>query len=159
MKGVNLVLLFFAGYGFSFSQSGIVVSGGSSFGVSGSFSYSIGQLSYQKGTGDGGSILQGNQQSFEIFEGESIGIPESNIELSVFPNPIEQELRIDFNSLIPENTVFRITNTEGKIVLEQPLKQQNTILNLSGFQQGSYVLLITDKEGKWMKSFKLIKAL
>ena len=149
----------FATCSFSFAQSGIVGSGGTSSGSSGTFSYSVGQLSYQTETDDGGSVLHGNQQSFEIFEGESMGLVGSKIELSVFPNPVVQELRIDFKGFIPENTVFRIANTEGRIVLEQPLEKQSTLLNLSGFRKGTYILLITDTKGEWMRSFKLVKTL
>jgi hypothetical protein len=163
MKGFGIfygfLLFLFVNCDLAFSQSGVVVSGSSSTSSSGSFSYSVGQLSYLKGTGDGGSVLHGNQQSVEIFEGESIGLSDVQIEFSVFPNPVEEELRIDFSGSIPKNTVVRITNVEGKIVMEQPIEQQNTILNLSNFPKGSYILLLTDTEGEWMKSYKLLKTL
>lgn len=64
----------------------------------------------------------------------------SKITLSVYPNPVKDILTIDTNE---EIATIAIYNQSGQCVL-LPSK---TIINVSNFPQGLYVILITTKEG------------
>lgn len=59
------------------AQQNVVASGGTATGVSGSVTYTVGQLFYSYQTGTSGWIIEGMQQPFE-FSGDSVAAPTAN---------------------------------------------------------------------------------
>ena len=67
MKTTFLILFIFISL-VSISQESVNASGGNATGSGGSISYTIGQIDYIEASGVGGSVNQGIQQAYEIFE-------------------------------------------------------------------------------------------
>lgn len=75
----------------------------------------------------------------------STGIPESEISsFSIFPNPANDQLTIQFNDGFSKNSSLRILNSIGQIVLEQELSagEKTAVIDISGFAEGIYFLNI-----------------
>lgn len=68
-------------------------------------------------------------------------------------NPIENELIIKSNSVIGEVSIYNLT---GKILRHAKIDKNSGTLNLSSFQKGTYVLVLTGKDGK-MQSKLIVK--
>jgi hypothetical protein len=68
--------------------------GGDGSGSGGSINYSVGQIVYTTNTGFSGSVAQGVQHSFEIFEVTSIE-EVTGINLKVYPNPTTNYLTLN----------------------------------------------------------------
>ena len=77
----------------------------------------------------------------------------SNVEFSIFPNPVQNELEISSNYL--ENATFSIINQNGhilKTISNQDFAKTNNI-NISDLPHGIYILKMTTKEGNAFKKF------
>lgn len=74
-----------------------------------------------------------------------IGIQEYVISkkwFSVYPNPASEELnfKIENTNLFQDEISVKIIDLTGKLVLEQPIKQSSTKLNIQGIQSGLYFI-------------------
>lgn len=73
-----------------------------------------------------------------------------------FPNPVRENLTIDFGSM--PNCSVKITNLLGQTVYTTHTKSQILVINMSGFaKEGLYHLQILDKQNNVLLSKKLIK--
>ncbi|MCC7301866.1 MAG: T9SS type A sorting domain-containing protein [Bacteroidia bacterium] len=74
------------------------------------------------------------------------GLDEStnDFNVSVFPNPAQGEITLEFNSSIPYETTFEIVNVAGQKVLSAILKKNTNLhkLNLEGLNPGIYMYRI-----------------
>jgi hypothetical protein len=77
---------------------------------------------------------------------------ELNTAISLFPNPSRSELNIQVNSSIIGNDLY-IFDAVGKLVYKQQLLTTQTVLNVSNFADGNYLVRI----GEVMKRFEVIK--
>lgn len=64
-------------------------------------------------------------------------------EISVYPNPVKNELTIDYK-LTSTTAVLEIYNLAGKQITSQALQQQRTTLDLSGKPSGLYLISVID---------------
>jgi hypothetical protein len=84
------------------------------------------------------------------------GIKETylNNSISVYPNPATSHLTLE---LQPANTLHNIMinmyDLQGKLLLQQPLQQQKTEINISDLSRGLYLLQVTCEEGAVVKKF------
>lgn len=81
-------------------------------------------------------------------------------DLSVFPNPFKDDIRIMISSEIDDNAVFRIISFDGKEMLIRKLSLQRggNIIVLKDLQKlaaGSYILEVTTMKDKFIK--KILK--
>ncbi len=72
----------------------------------------------------------------------------------VGPNPVQNILNIQ--SFTP-NTTIQIVNSLGKVVMQQPITQQQTELNLSHLSAGVYFYRFSSPNGFILQSGKLVK--
>lgn len=86
--------------------------------------------------------------------------PLTNLTVSIFPNPTQGDLRIDFAGvdqeliLDPSNAI-KVWDMQGRILLTvSPLEASNSV-NLSDFRNGTYILQLFFK-GK-VTDYKIIK--
>lgn len=95
----------------------------------------------------GGKLINSNQVM--IFERSDDNNKSELNPLSVFPNPIFNEL-LTFNFL--EDVIIEsisVLNNEGKILnLEENRISNGNQINLDGFSNGNYMLIIKAKNGK-----------
>ncbi|MBK9420838.1 MAG: T9SS type A sorting domain-containing protein [Flavobacteriales bacterium] len=65
-------------------------------------------------------------------------------ELNVWPNPVGNELNLDFNSIRAGSSIFSVINTDGRTVLQEErtvVLGKNTLeLNTASLAPGLYLL-------------------
>jgi len=85
----------------------------------------------------------------------TLGIEEDELNtLKIYPNPTKDFLTIIFNN-IENNGSLRIYDIRGRLVLEQKLKSDSSILDMTQFQNGMYILNIkTDNRNVTKKIIK-----
>lgn len=143
----------------TFAQQSINASGSSVQTSGGSVSYSVGQIDYHTINSASGTISQGVQQPFEIFE---IGISENNnicISAKLFPNPTTDylQLQINFNDKQELNEIsYLLLDINGKVLSKEIIIEEQSIITMAHFAVGTYFLNIVSKNSI-LKSFKIIK--
>jgi len=141
---------------FAQSQQSSNTAGGDATGSGGSVAYSVGQIVYTTHTGSTGSVAQGVQQAYEIF---SIGINETelNSSLSLFPNPIVDNLTLQISDFNKEKLSYILFDTQGKLLRNGQVTAQQTQINTSSLLPATYFIKVLDQENKQVQSFKIIK--
>lgn len=92
-----------------------------------------------------------NTYSSIIFEDITSGINESgNNKISIFPNPIKNEFKIDFAG----GSTFEILNMLGQVIYTGNLRESST-MQTADFKTGTYLIKI--KKGKSVEYRKIIK--
>lgn len=90
-------------------------------------------------------------------QGVVLGVPEISLggEITMYPNPVGNELNI--KSTAEVRSVI-ITSTLGEVVSNSTLsKSGNQTINTSFLSSGMYFVTFVGKDGKWLKTQKLIK--
>ena len=141
---------------FAQSQQSSNAVGGDATGSGGSVAYSVGQIVYTTHTGSTGSVAQGVQQAYEIF---SIGINETelNSSLSLFPNPIVDNLTLQISDFNKEKLSYILFDTQGKLLSNGQVTAQQTQINTSSLLPATYFINVLNQENKQVESFKIIK--
>jgi len=84
----------------------------------------------------------------------AIGIDElANGALSVYPNPTEGLLQIEFGNKVEGRVQLRITDMSGRIVMEQQLRMNGgtrSTVDMTKLQSGQYMMQLTTPE--WVKT-------
>lgn len=136
----------------------INASGNNAVGSGGSLSYSIGQVFYTTNTGDSGSEAQGVQQLYIISITTST-TEAKGMNLSVFPNPINDYLILEVNAstmLSSQSMSFQLVDINGKILQNGKITNYKTSFNMSNFVPATYFLKVTHDSNE-IKAFKIIK--
>jgi hypothetical protein len=149
------ILLFLSITGISEAQQATLSAGNLAQSVSGSASYSVGQITYQSLESPSGKVNQGVQQPYEIY---SLATNENEIQkkISVYPNPVKDFLIVDFNSEKLEKARYQLFDGTGRIINQGELKNMKSEINTSTLSAGLYMLSISSA-GKNVKTFKIIK--
>ena len=135
---------------------GLSAAGKNATGVSGSVSYSIGQIVTTTSTSATASIAPGVQQAFEINVVTEVN-DIFNISLfSVYPNPTNSDLvlKITYDELASFH--YCLYDISGKLLNKDKIKENETTIKMASYQPAAYFLKIysSDKE---IKVFKIIK--
>lgn len=73
--------------------------------------------------------------------------------IKLYPNPTKGEIHLSINNFSKNDALIKVYNVLGELMLSKNvtfnLSQQNTTLNLSGFQKGLYFLHIGNAEDKF----------
>ena len=75
--------------------------------------------------------------------------------ISIFPNPSNSFINIEFKNFNNENTIIQILNSLGEILLNEQINKQNCRFNIEKFPLGIYFVKITQNEKQQI--IKLIK--
>ncbi len=153
MKNAFLIALTCSLSTLCLSQSNTVSAGGEATGTGGSVSYSIGQIDYISASGTDGSINQGVQQPYEFFE--ELGLEEQTIITSLYPNPTNEAVILQIQDDISDMH-YRLFDVNGKLINENQITQEKTLINLNQHSAGKYFLHLLRKEEQ-LKSIKIIK--
>ncbi len=151
---INFIYLFaISGFG----QSNIVASGGVASGNDGStLSYSLGQIDYISIESVQGTLSLGNQQAFEIFILEVLeNYPKINF--SLYPNPTTSSIQLSLDTSDFENFNYTLFDVNGKLVLNDKIKNSITTISLENLSASIYFLSVYNLQSKLVKSFKIIK--
>ena len=136
----------------SFAQSAVSSAGYEATG-DGTVSATIGQVAYLTATGDGGSIAQGVQQTFEITTETGIEITE--IQLSAYPNPTSDVLNLKIDGDFGKVT-YALFNNSSALLAKGTANGPKSQIQMGACKPGVYFLEVK-MEGKTVKRFKIIK--
>lgn len=84
-----------------------------------------------------------------------IDITKYNDSFSIFPNPANESITIEFAENIDNGTFADIYSIEGKLIKQVPIKQKKTEINISSLPAGIYIVEIAGNNGIAFR--KLIK--
>jgi hypothetical protein len=148
-----LTLLFMGALTACFAQSNVLSSGKKAEASTGKVTYSVGLVHYKEASGAGGSSNAGAQIPIEVLETLSL---DSNhlISVSVFPNPTSETLNVTLKN--EDTLTYVFTDISGKRVQSGYIKNRNTQLNISNFENAIYVLSFY-KNNNLLESYKIIK--
>lgn len=139
-----------------FAQSNTVASGGNAIGAEGSVSYSVGQIDYIEATGTGGTANQGVQQPIEIFVLGTDEFENIILEVSVYPNPTQHNVTLRLENLNFEELTFVLYDLSGRLLQQDEITSEETLISMDGFASATYFLNIINKTDL-LKTFKIIK--
>lgn len=140
---------------FIYSQKSLVVSGGNAVG-SGTVSYSVGQIITTTNAGSNGSVIQGVQQSIEIFTLVNPELHSLTLKAITYPNPTKDNIVL---SLLNHNLTqlqYAVFDVNGKLISKGKVEKETTLINLKNFAVGVYFLKV-NQQNKQLKVFKIIK--
>ena len=136
-----------------YAQETTPASGGNGSSSEGSISFSVGQIFYSEISDANGTVLQGVQQPFEIWQ--TAGIEQAkgiNLNLSAYPNPTTYFLILKIENYATENLSYKLYDSSGKILEGKKITGNETFITMVNRVPAAYFLNVTD-ENKEIKSF------
>lgn len=130
--------------------------GGVATGSGGSVSYSVGQLVYTTEASDGGAMAQGVQRPYQLTSVE-IRTASPALDFSILPNPTDGNLLLRLSDRPDTMPVYRVTDVQGKELLEGQVGFPETPIGLSGFPAGTYLIRIQNPEKQLLQTLQVIK--
>lgn len=155
-KTITSVAFLLLGLGGLHAQENTVVTGGEAAGAGGTVSYSVGQVVYTTNTGSNGSVEQGVQQPYEISTITGINETSIQLELSVYPNPTTNFLKLKFDSEKIENLSYQLYDLQGRVIENKKINDNSTTIKMEGLPKATYFLKVTNNQNI-VKTFKVIK--
>ena len=74
--------------------------------------------------------------------------------ISIYPNPSSDKLIIDFQSINDlKNITVSIYNIQGKLLLQQAIKQTQIEINISSFAKGVYIIKVYNDNNIMVSKF------
>ncbi|MCP4311835.1 MAG: T9SS type A sorting domain-containing protein [Bacteroidetes bacterium] len=145
---IIIVLVLFTSVGLRAQESlapSVVASGGGYFEAENiSISWTLGELAVTTLSGGDMILTQGFQQPF----GSTVGISEreSSWDISAYPNPMGEELRIRFNIEKHGDYLVEVQDVTGRLITQQLYREVNPgdiiLLNTSAYSSGVYFLKV-----------------
>jgi hypothetical protein len=134
------------------AQEVVSTQGDSYSNTSGSIDFTVGEVVINTGTDGSNSITQGFHQS----NWSLVGVVDHDLsyEAIVFPNPTEDILNIRTHAF--ENVMYSLYDAQGKLIIQNKLSAEQTLIQVSHLAAGSYSLILNNKIQK-LKTFKLVK--
>lgn len=91
--------------------------------------------------------------SYNVLEGYPLGIKNSEIndsrDISIYPNPVTTETRLDLGDLNSEVTHIRLLSVNGEVLKDiTDIPSTTYTLNLGNESKGMYILQVTTLEGE-----------
>ncbi|MEA3496996.1 MAG: T9SS type A sorting domain-containing protein [Bacteroidota bacterium] len=101
-------------------------------------------------------IYHGTYDSTQIWNSTKEIIPKDISEkFKVYPNPAQSKITITYTGFIAFDTKVRIYDIQGKLVKEQQLALEKTVIDIKDFSKGIYFVKIKDGDGVFVE--KVVK--
>tara|TARA_R110000850_G_scaffold105211_1_gene216120 strand:- start:819 stop:1289 length:471 start_codon:yes stop_codon:yes gene_type:complete len=155
MKKMTLVAGLLLAAQLMYSQQSIPATGGDATGSGGSSSYTVGQLVYTTSTG-GGSVIQGVQQSIELFTLSNPELTTVNLSVVIYPNPTSDYVMLKISDTALYNLSYHLVDINGKAISDGSLTNGDTQINMQQLAVGMYILKVSQNNQE-LKTFKIIK--
>ena len=163
-KGSKKVILLLLGLALTtlYAQQTLNATGSTATGTGGSATYSVGQVAYETNTSAEGSVAQGVQHAYEIFEINEgpaqfrdtyKGI---SISVSAKLSPNTDLLLLQIPNLGASKITFQLFTLQGKLVQSQSITQMQTDIDMSRLSPAPYFAKIMQGQAA-IKTFKIIK--
>ena len=141
----------------SMAQQAVLPASSNATGTGGSASYSVGQVSFKTVESQAGTVTQGVQQPYEILFMTGVDDQKStSLTCKVYPNPVAAELTLKIEKPVPVNLRYEVRNELGAIVAEGQAGNGETIIPVSGFPAGIYIVILLEDQ-KQKTTWKVIK--
>lgn len=147
--------LFALGLNYCNAQETTIPAGGNASGSGGTVSYSVGQVVYTTNTSTSGTVNQGVQQPYEIFP-VSIREEETNVAISIFPNPAVNNLTLNIDELGKEELTVQLLDNSGKLISAQKVVGKQTQINTTDLAVATYFVCVVQHD-RILKKFQIIK--
>jgi hypothetical protein len=138
-----------------YAQQSIPATGGDATGSGGSSSYTVGQLVYTTTTGSG-SVIQGIQQSIELFTLSNPQLSTVNLSAVIYPNPTSDYVMLKISDTALYNLSYHLIDINGKAISNGSLTNGDTQINMQQLAIGMYILKVSQNSQE-LKTFKIIK--
>jgi hypothetical protein len=136
-----------------FAQQDIVSSQGDSYSNgTNTIDYTIGEPITSTVSDGSNELTQGFHQTQLTVTG--IKDYETDFLVNVFPNPTAQLLNVKVQKI--NNESYQIFDINGKLVLDGKLSKTNTVIDMTGLAEGTFILSIV-RANQPVKSFQIIK--
>jgi hypothetical protein len=155
MKKITLVACLLLATKLIYSQQTIPATGGDATGSGGSSSYTVGQLVYTTNTGSG-SVIQGVQQSIELFTLSNPELTTVNLSAVIYPNPTSDYVVLKISDTALYNLSYHLIDINGKAISNGSLTNGDTQINMQQLAVGMYILKV-NQNNQELKTFKIIK--
>jgi hypothetical protein len=142
----------------SVAQETTSTTGGNLTGASGTISYTVGQVTNLYLSETNGSVAQGVQQPYEIFL--ITGINEAQgvtLDFQVYPNPVQDFLKLKIRDLNTENLVWKMHDSNGKLLNTDRVSGTETSIPITNYPSGVYLFSVLSKNNLQYKTFQIIK--
>jgi len=138
-------------------QQSAVSSGGDATEVTGSISYSVGQVFYTSVADESASVTQGIQQPYLISEQTGKrDIGEIALSYLIYPNPTTDRLVLNFGDIEFAGYVFQLYDINGRVLLSNKIESNVTDIDMSLYSPDIYILNVS-VDGEIVRVFKIIK--
>ena len=141
---------------FAQAQQSANATGGDASGSGGTAAYSVGQIVYTTNTATTGSVAQGVQQPYEISIVSGIDNHTVNIELSAYPNPTTDYIKLKVEGEKFEDLNYTLVDITGKLIASEKITSSTEIIGMENLASACYLLRVTNNN-KELKTFKIIK--
>lgn len=86
------------------------------------------------------------------------GAPEytGTLKVNAFPNPAVHTLHVNIAGA-SSRSVIKVVDVNGRLLINKPVTEGNTALDIKPFASGVYMLLVTDEQGKGIYQYKFMK--
>jgi len=88
-----------------------------------------------------------------ILSGASEIKMNSSPKVTISPNPVTSTLNVTLNDYKWQSTSLKIINHLGQTVIFQKTEEERTQINVSGLNQGMYILVVSNTGGKFLQKF------
>lgn len=138
------------------AQESLNSAGGNATGSGGSVSYTVGQIPYHTYIGNSGSLAEGVQHAYEIYQ---VGIEETSMDLSIslYPNPSSDYIVLKTVKELFESLTFQLFDSQGKKIDQGQISAEETIISMKVWSVGTYYVDIFNQQNNKIQSFKIIK--
>ncbi len=100
------------------------------------------------------TVVDGVVVEVTLSEDTNFIVDTETNELAVFPNPASEVINITNNNTINEVRVFDLT---GRTIFGETVNDNQTVINVSEFNQGIYIIQIETDNGVESKRFNVVK--
>ena len=101
----------------------------------------------------------GSYHRYDFSVGFTLGVDElpDYGELTIFPNPAQNELTIDLIAKVDGNAQVQIMDLSGRVLIEDDMNASSSFAeyfaDVSAFKKGTYVIRISTANGIYTKKF------
>ncbi len=156
-KRMLTLLLLFGNNFILYGQHSILVVGSDSLSLTGSISFSIGQIDYISTENSSIIISEGIQQPFEIYIKSMLDENDKKSLVQVYPNPTNNFIEIGLNEASGIIASYKFFDINGKQLQEDNIFNNQSSISLAQFSNGLYFLKVFNDERQEIKVFKIIK--
>lgn len=142
------------------AQETIPVAGGDALGVTGSASYTVGQIVFTTNSGINGEVSEGVQQPYAVSITKGLENAEKfGIECFIYPNPVTDQLKLRIsrnNELLFSNCSYRLYSSSGTLIQSNRITDQESIIQMGYLARSSYNLQVFNQKSLIVE-FTIIK--